>query len=136
MINVLCGRERGGWINPQLHTRLFEAIHDANVQRRPAAIEMMQGTTPVDKARNQIVQHFLQTQYAWLVMVDNDIVPPDHFMNVITAAEEDAKFIVGLPYPIIKETGVTLSVGYKSPDQLIAGLYTNNLPQGWTCLRC
>jgi hypothetical protein len=131
LISVLCGHERGDWINPGLVNRLFEAISESATER-PLTCGLTCGVKPVDKARNQIVQQFLKTDAGWLVMVDSDVYPPAHFMRVITAAEEHGKRVVGLPCPMIGNSGVALNVGYKTESRELAALYTNNLPSGWT----
>jgi GT2 family glycosyltransferase len=92
----------------------------------------MQGIAPVDKARNQVVQFFLATNYDWLIMIDNDIIPPEHFLRVISAAEEDGKFVVGLPYPIIKESAVLMCVGNKTEDPRIVAMYNTAPSPSWT----
>lgn len=130
MIAVLCMRERWGWINPHLHMSILEASCDANAQGRPARVECCQGMQPVDKTRNHIAHLFLKTEFDWLIMADNDIVPPQHFLNVITAAEEEGKFVVALPYPIIKEEGVMMCIGNKTSDPNITAFYSRP-PKGW-----
>jgi hypothetical protein len=132
LIDVLCGRERGGWINPLLTSRLFESMSDSPALFRPVTYNLTFGVTPVDKARNQVVQRFLASDSAWLLMLDNDVIPPVQFLKAITDAEDDGKFVFGLPYPIIKERGLTLSVGHRTENPDIAALYTNALPDGWT----
>lgn len=137
LINVLCGHERGDWINPGLVNRLFEAISDS-LTKRALSCSLTCGVKPVDRARNQIVQQFMMTDATWLVMVDSDIYPPPHFMNVIAAAEEDGRLVVGLPCPIIGEspTGVRspmFNVGHKTENPHCSALLTH-LPNGWTAV--
>jgi hypothetical protein len=132
LVNILCGRERDGWVNPQLVNRLFEAISDGMDCGRPLGVNLTQGVTPVEKARNQIVTEFLRSSYAWLLMIDCDIVPPPHFLSLIDASDGEGKFIVGVPCPIIGDAGLTWNVANKK-DDLHSNFY-NALPAGWT--RC
>lgn len=131
-INILCGRERDGWINPQLVNRLFEAIGDGMQFRRQFGVDLTQGVTPVEKARNHVVTGFLKSDHKWLLMIDSDVIPPPHFLRLIDAAEAEGKFIVGVPCPIIGDAGLMWNVANKR-DDLHSNFY-DSLPPNWT--RC
>ena len=136
LVNVLCGRERDGWLNPQLVIRLLEAIADANQCGRALGVDLTIGVSPVERARNQIVTRFLKSDvtkssHDWLVMIDCDVVPPAHFLRLIDAADQEAKFIVAAPCPMINEGGrVTWNVAHKI-DERHSNFY-QTLPAGWT----
>lgn len=132
VVNILCGRERDGWINPALMNRVLECIYDGVKTRRPVAVDLKVGVSPVEKARNQIVQEFLASACSWLLMLDNDCIPPAHFLTLIDAAEAEGKFLFGIPAPMFKEIGLTWNVAIKK-DDLQCGVFTT-LPKGWN--RC
>src|SRR5215472_12523672 len=129
---ILCGRERESWINPALLMRVVECIYDGSQIRRPVAFDLKCGVRPVERARNQIVGEFLKSPASWLVMVDNDVIPPAHFLKLIDQAEAEGKFLFGIPAPMIKETAILWNVALKK-DELQCGALTT-LPRGWS--RC
>jgi hypothetical protein len=128
---ILCGRERDHWINPALMMRLVECARDGFQTHRPIAIDVKMGVSPVEKARNQIVEEFLPSPAKWLIMLDNDIIPPEHFLRLIDSAETEGKFVFGVPCPMVKEIGITWNVGIKTNDEMRCGGFTT-LPKGWT----
>ncbi len=131
VVIMLCGREREGWINPGLMMRIVECVHDGSRTRRPMAIDLKCGVSPVERARNQIVTDFLASPIPWLLMLDNDCIPPAHFLELIDMAEADGKFLFGIPTPMITEAGLTWNVAVKRDEQCVP-LVT--LPKGWN--RC
>ena len=132
VVTVLCGRERSDWINPALMMRLLECVRDGVQSRRPVAVDSKCGVRPVERARNEIAQEFLGSPTAkWLIMLDNDIIPPANFLKLIDEAETEGKFLFGVPCPMLKEVGITWNVGIKTNDDLKCGGFTT-LPPGWT----
>lgn len=63
--------------------------------------------TPVDSNRNKIVSYFLEeTDHERLVMIDDDIIPPDDVLSLFDGDEDIISPIVfskrnGIPYPAI-----------------------------------
>jgi GT2 family glycosyltransferase len=128
---TLCGRERDGWINPALMLRVVECVYDGLQARRPVAINLKCGVSPAERARNQIAQEFLATPASWLIQLDNDCIPPSHFLQLIDAAEAEGKFLFGVPAPMITEAGLTWNVVVKKNEQRVP---LTTLPKGWN--RC
>lgn len=129
MISVLCGRERDGWINPGLADRLFQSIADGMASRRPVAVNLVEGVFPVERARNIAVSNFLRSQFQWLLMLDNDIVPPKNFLKIITEAENEGRFLFGIPTPMIGDAGLQWNIAQRQ-DQLYCAFF-KTLPAGW-----
>jgi hypothetical protein len=129
MISVLCGRERDGWINPHLADRLFQSIADGMASRRRVAVTLIEGVSPVEAARNLAVARFLPTPYQWLLMLDNDVVPPENFLKIFTEAESEGKFLFGVPTPMIGDAGLEWNVAHRQDEVYCAFLKT--LPAGW-----
>jgi GT2 family glycosyltransferase len=132
-ISVLCGHERSGWILPGLAARLFECLGDSMKERRPMATNFIEGVHPVEKARNQAVTEFLKSPCQWLLMLDNDVLPPKRFLHLFSQAETEGVFVFGLPTPMLGEAGLVWNVANKSDEQGSANFY-NTLPSGWN--RC
>lgn len=132
MVSVLCGRERDQWINPGLAGRLFQSIADGMSSGRTVAVDLIEGVYPVEQARNRAVQNFLRSPFQWLLMVDNDIVPPANFLKIITEAESEGKFLFGVPTPMIGDKGLQWNVAHREDESLCA--FNLTLPAGWN--RC
>jgi GT2 family glycosyltransferase len=128
---TLCGREREGWINPALMMRIVECVYDGLQTRRQVAIDLKCGVSPAERARNQVTQEFLATNGSWLLMLDNDCIPPAHFLQLIDAAESKGKFLFGIPTPMATEAGLTWNVAVKKDEQCVP---LARLPKGWN--RC
>jgi GT2 family glycosyltransferase len=129
---VLCMEERSGWIHPSLMMRVVECVSDASRARRQVAIGLKCGISPVEKARNQIVQEFLASPCSWLIQIDNDTVPPARFLQLVSAAETESKLIVGIPTPLVTLGGLSWNVGMRR-DEIRCDLL-KTLPKGWnTC---
>lgn len=126
---VLCGEERSGWIHPSLMMRIIESVCDGLQTRRPVAVGLKCGVSPVEKARNQIVQEFLASPCSWLIQIDNDTVPPPNFLKLIETAEAEAKLVFGIPTPMINHNGPSWNVGIKQDEGSCALFAT--LPKGW-----
>jgi hypothetical protein len=129
---VLCGRERDQWINPGLMMRIVECVHDGLQTRRPLAIKLQYGISPIEMARNLVVKEFLQTPGQWLVQVDNDVICPEHFLRLFDQAENEGKRVFGIPTPMIGNSGLSWNVGNRRDDVFCDLLPT--LPTGWN--RC
>lgn len=78
-ISVLCGDERDGWVHPRLSLFLLQTI----AQNRSVTLHMSLDARPVTRARNLSVEEFLKTDCEWLLMIDNDVVPPDGLLDIL-----------------------------------------------------
>ncbi len=129
MISVLCGTERDQWINPRLADRLFQSIADGLSSGRNVAVDLIEGVYPVEKARNRAVENFLRSPFQWLLMMDNDVVPPPNFLKIVTEAESEGRFLFGVPTPMIGDAGLQWNVAHRQ-DELVCA-FNVTLPAGW-----
>lgn len=100
-LTVFGSGERHGWINPSTVIRLFEAARSS----RPFQLAFVLDKSPLDYARNLAVEQFLLSKAAWLVMIDNDTVPPENFLSILDEAEENGYRYIGFPVPIYRGQG-------------------------------
>jgi GT2 family glycosyltransferase len=135
---ALCGRERDSWINPALMMKVVECVSDGLMARRPVAIGLKCGVSPVTRARNQIVQEFLASPGSWLIQIDNDTVPPEHFLRLIDCAEAEGKLVFGVPTPMItnnllddNKQALSWNVGNREKDDCLRSNFFVTLPRGW-----
>lgn len=96
------GTERHAWFNPALVMRLLQFSQQ---HKRPFVVSFVLDQSPIDYARNLCVQQFLTTGADWLVMIDNDIIPPENFLNVLDDAELAMYKVINLPMPIYRSNG-------------------------------
>jgi len=78
--HILVAVPTRGAVSWQTVTRLNE-VRDATPGLRP--IVFQPGNLSVALTRNRIVQTFLATDCETLVMVDDDVVPPPHFLETL-----------------------------------------------------
>jgi GT2 family glycosyltransferase len=127
---VLCGEERQGWIHPQLMMRIVEGVYHGLQTRRPVFVGLKCGVSPVENARNQIVQEFLASSGSWLVMIDNDVIPQSHFLKVLDAAEAEGKKVFGIPTPVFNPSGAAWNIGQRQ-DELLFRIAATLPNSGW-----
>jgi len=94
--HVLLAVPTRGSINWQTVARLQE-VRDATPGLRP--IVWQPGNLSVALTRNRIVQRFLATDCATLVMVDDDVVPPPHFLETLDRHIPEFG-MVAVPHPM------------------------------------
>jgi GT2 family glycosyltransferase len=82
-----------------------------DLARRPEdpIIDIVQGY-PVDRVRNQICRRFLKSDADYLLMIDDDVVPPP---TVLDMARHDKDVVAGLCYAFVPRLGY-YSVAYPS----------------------
>jgi len=114
--------------------RVVESLYDGLQARRPISIDLQYGTSPVEMARNLVVKNFLQNPSNWLIQIDNDVVPPEHFLKLVDAAEAEGKRVFGIPTPTISNHGLAWNIGLKHQDDELRCNLFNSLPPGWN--RC
>jgi hypothetical protein len=102
LIAVMCGFERGGWLNPTLVTSLVAMSRDS---RFDVEIELALGLSPVDYARNTCVVAARAKQVDWLLMVDNDqVLPQGNPLDILAEAGPQVD-VIGLSTGISKDAG-------------------------------
>lgn len=88
------------------------------------------GAASVAYNRNLIIQFFLSTDAEILVMVDDDVVPPLNFLDVLLPIPVGYG-MVGIPYPIgDPKNGVPMFCVYDLDDEL--GIKAADLQEGLT----
>lgn len=76
------------------------------------AVEIVPGY-PVDRVRNQICKRFLESDADYLLMIDDDVVPP---ATVLDMARHDKDVVAGLCYAYLPRLGY-YSVAYPSGNE-------------------
>jgi GT2 family glycosyltransferase len=137
-VTVLCGKERDYWINPLLHMRVIEAFIDGMQSYRPIATGITCGVRPVERARNRAVEEFLCTSGQWLIQIDNDTIPSEHFLRLLDQTEAESKLIFGIPCPMLVNDFLDLNkekllwnVGNRAQDDDFNSNFFVTLPKGW-----
>lgn len=78
------------------------------------------GAVSVSQNRNRIVQHFLKSDCRFLAMVDDDIVPPPHFFDLVHYLEKDKRWgMLCVPHPIATNGGaggIDFSIYQECPE--------------------
>lgn len=64
--------------------------------------EYVQGVTGPAEVRNEIVQKFLATDKDVLVMVDDDVIPPKHFLQIVIPITDGDFDVVAACVPIMR----------------------------------
>lgn len=120
MNNVLVACPTRGQIQHGTVTRLQE-IRDLHPGLPP--ILYQEGNLSVAQTRNRIVKKFLAGPWEWLVMVDDDVVPPPNMLDIIAVAEDYG--VLGIPHPFPApgqpETLVLGAFFLNDNDEIVAG---------------
>ena len=94
IISVLCGPERERWINPRLFDSLIALQWDS---RFSILISNTYGFNRYEVARNRALQMARDNNPDALVQIDNDMVLPTQFGDVLSDAIASEKDVVGFP---------------------------------------
>jgi hypothetical protein len=116
LIALLCGPERGQWINPRLTATLLRCVKD---ERFDVSIEFIFGAHGVDRARNLAVDKAREWKADWLVQIDNDqtINAP---LTIIAEANAANLDIIAVGY------GISMGDGDYRPSVNFAAEITGN----------
>jgi hypothetical protein len=91
LVAVLCTAERDGWLSPHLLSFLMRP--NGGIQR-DVQLQLMHNIRPVDAARNAIADDLLRSDCEWLLMVDNDQVPPMNLLEMLDTAGDHMDILV------------------------------------------
>jgi GT2 family glycosyltransferase len=86
-IRLLCGHERGGWINPALFATLDSNLRRFSTRGHGVDMGLLADYSPVEYARNKAAFDALEMHTDWLLMIDNDQVLPDDLVQMIEQAD-------------------------------------------------
>lgn len=100
-----------------------------NNELRGQTIHFEQDQLSVARCRNTIVKKFLKTPSEWLVMVDDDVVPPVGFLGTLLADHEAD--VRGWPYPTWNEPYGFHLAAYNFDVHPNNGFRPVELSQGW-----
>lgn len=102
LIAFLTEGNRDGWVNPNLVIGLLKWA--ASDEYR-VSVSKIFARWPIAVARNVAVQKMQEQGADWLLMLDNDVVPPPNALHALDLA--DARHdIIALPYPVIGADGL------------------------------
>jgi len=93
LFTVLCGNERGSWLNPALVNSLLALPNDP---RFAVTVSLKPDVFPVDRARNEVCILARDLEHEWLVMCDNDqTLPqrPNDLLSILSSAPPEADVI-------------------------------------------
>jgi hypothetical protein len=95
LVCVPCGVERTRWINPLLFESLLMMQRD---DRYELSIEIFYGFERYEVVRNACVKYARDSgaELAALVMIDNDMILPDDFGDILLQTVSTGKAVVGL----------------------------------------
>lgn len=93
LICVLCHYERSGWVQPGLMDFLVGLRYNMEYA---TVVTKAFNFIPAAAARNFLANQILtaEPQPDWVLMLDNDMEPPDNLFEVIKNAPEDASVVV------------------------------------------
>lgn len=102
LVIVLTTMERNGWATKHLlewcSSLRFHERDEKGELKYLTSVGYAHNFTPAAAARNYVFNHVLQLdpdkRPDWVLMIDNDMVPPDNLMDTIKGAPEDAGVMV------------------------------------------
>jgi hypothetical protein len=106
LIVVLSGSERDRWVSP----RLFEAVIALTYDARLAVHVETTNRDRYEVARNTCVKAARDMQADFLVMIDNDMVLPLGFADILLRIATSTKPIVGIPSARVNGDGSVTSL--------------------------
>ena len=120
-VSVFCGPERHNWINPQLCNFLVGLESIRSRGERKIDISFIAGQIPHDSARNLAAKNFVNSDFDWLLMVDNDQAPWVSVLEMFDGASDEMDVIVprffcltggGNPTDVHAKQNLRLSLGW------------------------
>ncbi|MGA2387511.1 MAG: hypothetical protein ABSF97_01020 [Candidatus Sulfotelmatobacter sp.] len=101
LLYVLCGRERSDWLNPALACSLLH-LQD---KRFDVTVDFAYDLKPYERARNQCMMNAKHGGYDLLCEVDNDMILPDNFQDILHEVIISGKHVVGLKAGAFADNG-------------------------------
>lgn len=94
LVAVLTLAERDGWVAPGLAGWLAAMKCEQATGKREVRLGFHHEFKPYDHARNALAKEFLASGYDWLLMLDNDMIPPPDLIEMIDRADECMDILV------------------------------------------
>lgn len=138
MIALLGSSERSGWFHPYNLGPMVGAISGF---QRPVSLELILDFRPHSKARTEAVRRFLASTCDWLIQLDNDVVLPARWEQLIALAEQDtSKLALSIPYPVPQGTYAAWNLAYgvgrwqtsEPKEHAYVLKWASSLKTGWT----
>jgi hypothetical protein len=108
LVCVLTGMERTGWISPSLCSSLLRLQRDP---RFNITVEMVTDHRPVEYARNTCVWKARAGGNDYLVQIDNDMVLPSNFADILDEVVRTNKAVVSLSSGVLLPEGPQIIPG-------------------------
>ena len=96
-----------------INGKLFRLILQLQTDSRYDITTKILAAQPVERSRNLLVELFLKSDCEYLLMIDDDIVPPDNIMELV---EHDKDVVAGLCYACNSYSGI-FPVAYQKTDK-------------------
>jgi hypothetical protein len=119
-----------------VHPRLLNRLYQTAALTHPAPVlKLSYRLSPVNVARNFLLQQFIATHCEWLVMIDSDVVPPENFLATLVgeAHEKGYPFTCGYYAMQLPNANPRLSIGHRLGNTPLGLMYQwcSVVPPGW-----
>lgn len=117
LISPLSTYERNGWYCPELVWFIFSA---GQSQKHKISFAPVHNFIPAGGGRNVACKKFLETDNEWILMVDNDMVPPFNLLEMLDKATPDMDILIPLFHLWENDTSTVKVVWapVANPDQM------------------
>lgn len=93
-LSPLCTYERNGWLNYGLFVWMLQYTKPYAARGWQITLAPAYNFNPAPAARNAAGRAMLGTDAEWLLMVDNDICPPPHLLDMLEEAGPEQDIVV------------------------------------------
>lgn len=119
MVSPLAMYERGGWYHPDLVTFLLTVSRYS--KKYTIIFNPAHQIIPAAGARNLLATRMQEVHKAdWLLMIDNDVVPPPNLLDMLDSVTDDMDVVVPLCHMWVAEKAIPMTVmrpvGLKAND--------------------
>lgn len=124
LVAVLTLAERDGWVTPGLAGWLAAMKSAQASGKREIQLGFLNDFKPYDDARNALAKEFLDSGCDWLLMLDNDMIPPPNLLDMIDRADERMDILVPRFFAV---SGVHLKLSIHQKDWLYAPVFLDRM---------
>ena len=108
LIAIFTLNERDGWCAPGI----VNFVAAMGQYGGALGLNIVAGMKPIDYARNCFAKDFLDSNFDWLLMIDNDMAPPLDLLTMLDRAEDHMRILVPKFYGM-KPNSFTLALGWR-----------------------